>query len=125
MVGKKVLEKIRKIRKEKKISSDKLGEMVGLSGAAIRHIENGRRRLNMDLLEKIANALGVSVVELLEVEEIQDIRVDKDTESDEILIRKLIDKRIEDKKVDKRIYTLAEKRLKRALEDIDDLFKLV
>jgi len=61
-----VLKKIREIRKKKGISSDRLGELVGLSGPAIRNIEAGRRKIKLETLEKIAQALGVSVAELLE-----------------------------------------------------------
>ena len=65
-ITEKTLKKIRELRKEKGISSDKLGELVGLTGGAIRHIERGQRKLTLPLLEKIAQALGVSVSELLE-----------------------------------------------------------
>ena len=65
-ITKETLKKIRELRKQKGWSSEKLGELVGLSGAAIRHIETGRRELKLPMLEKIAQALGVSVAELLE-----------------------------------------------------------
>ncbi len=65
-ISREVLRKIREIRKKKGISSDKLGELVGLSGPAIRNIEAGRRKIKLETLEKIAKALGVSVAELLE-----------------------------------------------------------
>ena len=83
-ISRDVLKRIREIRKKKGISSDKLGEMIGMSGAAIRNIEAGRRKIKVETLEKIAQALGVSVAELLstpeekkskleEVEEITDV----------------------------------------------------
>lgn len=65
-ISRDVLKRIREIRKKKGISSDKLGEMIGMSGAAIRNIEAGRRKIKVETLEKIAQALGVSVAELLE-----------------------------------------------------------
>ncbi len=68
-ITEKTLKKIRELRKEKGISSDKLGELVGLTGGAIRHIERGQRKLTLPLLEKIAQALGVSVAELLTTRE--------------------------------------------------------
>ena len=107
--------RIRRLRKLKGFSSDKLGELIGKDGSFIRRLETGKIKNIPDEIENIAKILGVSVAELLGDTE----------ENEEILIKKLIDRRIEDKKVDKRIYELAEKRLKRALEDIDDLFKLV
>jgi len=57
--------KIRELRKTKGWSSDKLAEMVGTAGAYIREIELGKRRPSLKMLEKIAQALGVSVAELL------------------------------------------------------------
>ena len=64
-ITKETLRRLRAIRKEKGLSSDKLGELVGLSGSAIRNIEAGRRKIKLETLEKIAQALGVSVSELL------------------------------------------------------------
>ena len=65
-ITKETLKKLKEIRKQKGLSSDKLGELVGLSGSAIRNIEAGRRKIKLETLEKIAQALGVSVAELLE-----------------------------------------------------------
>ncbi len=65
-ISNEVLRRIKELRKKKKLSSDKLGEMVGLSGPAIRNIEAGRRKLKLETLEKIAKALGVNLSELLE-----------------------------------------------------------
>ncbi len=61
--------RIREIRKARGWSSDKLAEKVGTAGAYIREIELGKRRPSLKMLEKIAQALGVSVAELLEEHE--------------------------------------------------------
>ena len=58
--------KIRELRKAKGLSSDKLAEIVGTAGAYIREIELGKSQPSLRMLEKIAQALGVSVAELLE-----------------------------------------------------------
>jgi len=76
--------KIRELRKSKGWSSDRLAELVGTAGAYIREIELGKAQPSLKMLEKIAQALGVSVAELLstpeekkskleEVEEITDV----------------------------------------------------
>ncbi len=57
--------KIRELRKAKGLSSDKLAEIVGTAGAYIREIELGKSQPSLRMLEKIAQALGVSVAELL------------------------------------------------------------
>ena len=57
--------KIRALRKAKGLSSDKLAEMVGTAGAYIREIELGKSQPSLKMLQKIAQALGVSVSELL------------------------------------------------------------
>ena len=77
-------ERIRELRKKKGLSSDKLAELVGREGSFIRRLETGRFKNIPDEIEKIAQALGVSVAELLsspeekkskleEVEEITDV----------------------------------------------------
>ena len=57
--------KIRELRKAKGLSSDKLAEIVGTAGAYIREIELGKSQPSLKMLQKIAQALGVSVSELL------------------------------------------------------------
>jgi len=107
--------KVRELRRVKGLSSDKLGELIGKDGSFIRRLEGGKIKNIPDEIEDIAKVLGVSVVELLGDME----------ENDEILISKLITRRVKNKKIDRKIYELAERRLKRALEDIDDLLRIV
>ena len=52
-------------RKELKLSQSALGENVGVSGAYIQQIENNLKNPSIDTLTKIANALDVSVNDLL------------------------------------------------------------
>ena len=112
-------ERLKYLIKAKGYTQQEFAEKVGISRVYLADILRGKKgkRLSRELLRKFANALDISVSDLLE-DNIKE-------ENEEILIRKLISRRLNNKKVDKRIYTLAEKRLKRALEDIDDLFKLV
>ena len=52
--------RIKKIRTEKGMTQEELGEKVGLCANRIQQYENGQRTPKSELLENIANALGVS-----------------------------------------------------------------
>lgn len=58
-------EKIEKVRKRRKLSRKALAELVGVTEGAIHHIEKGRRTPRDTTIEKIAEALSVSVKVLL------------------------------------------------------------
>ena len=58
-------EQIKKIRTEKGITQEQLGEMCELSAAHIGHIERGTRILSVEVLFRIAQVLNVSVDYLL------------------------------------------------------------
>jgi len=59
-------ERVRELRRAKGLSSDKLAELIGREGSFIRRLETGRIKSIPEDIEKIAQALGVSVAELLE-----------------------------------------------------------
>lgn len=59
-------DRIRKIRTEKGLSQAELGAMVGLTADRIQKYENGARKPKADLLKKIAGALGVSTLALVD-----------------------------------------------------------
>ena len=61
--------KLRTIRKNNKLTLKQLGELVGLSEQAIGQYERGDRNPSIDILNKIAAALGVTVNDLLEESE--------------------------------------------------------
>lgn len=63
-------------RKELKLSQSTLGEKVGVSGAYIQQIENNLKNPSIDTLTKIADALDVSVNDLLSENNL-DIPTDK------------------------------------------------
>ncbi|WP_051321259.1 helix-turn-helix domain-containing protein [Chrysiogenes arsenatis] len=58
--------KIRIIRKSKRLSSEKLGLAVGIEGSYIRQIETGKRKLNILILERLADALNVNLAALFD-----------------------------------------------------------
>ena len=56
---------IRKYRIEASLSQDELAETCGCCGSFIGKIENGRSLPSLDMIVKIANALNVTVDQLL------------------------------------------------------------
>lgn len=52
------------IRRKKKMTQKQLGELVGLSQAAICNYENGYRKLDFDTAKKISVALECSLDKL-------------------------------------------------------------
>ena len=61
----KIGEKIRKYRKAKGFSQEKLAEMVGISVTHMSHIETGNTKLSLPVLVDMANALEVQTDDLL------------------------------------------------------------
>ena len=61
----KVGEQIREVRKEKRIRQKVLARMVGISPGALTNFEKGRRRISLDWLHRIAEALDTPVAYFL------------------------------------------------------------
>lgn len=62
-------ENIRKFRKLKKISQVELANMIKADSGSISHIENGSRNPSFEMAENIAEALGVTLKDLVNVNE--------------------------------------------------------
>lgn len=58
-------EKIRTLRKARKLSQEQLAEKVWISATHMSHIETGATKLSLPVLVDLANALQVSTDELL------------------------------------------------------------
>lgn len=54
--------------KEKKMTQKKLAELIGISAPYLTNIISQKRSCDMDMLEKIADALDVSVISLIDDE---------------------------------------------------------
>jgi len=63
-ISQKVGEKIKKIRKEKDLSQEKLALEAGLNRAYIGYIERGERNPSIRVVAKIAKVLKVKLYEL-------------------------------------------------------------
>lgn len=58
------MEIIRQLRKEKRLSQSKLASIVGMDRGYLSAIENGKNIPSFKLLLKIADALGVTILDL-------------------------------------------------------------
>ncbi len=58
-------QRIRKIRKSRNISQERLAEQVGISVTHMSHIETGNTKLSLQVLVDLANALEVGTDDLL------------------------------------------------------------
>ena len=57
-------ETLKRLRKERKMSMEALAEMVGTSKQVISRYENGERSPKISMVKKLADALGVSIMEI-------------------------------------------------------------
>ncbi|MBQ9593544.1 MAG: helix-turn-helix domain-containing protein [Lachnospiraceae bacterium] len=62
---------IRKLREDKRLTQEALAERIHVTGKAVSKWETGQGFPDISLLEPLAKALGISVIELLSGEEIR------------------------------------------------------
>ncbi|WP_339293436.1 helix-turn-helix transcriptional regulator [Paenibacillus sp. FSL W8-0187] len=63
-------ERIRQIRKDNKISQEKLGEMAQLQSSYIGGVERGERNISLETLEKIIKAFDMHYAEFFNFRDI-------------------------------------------------------
>ena len=56
---------VRKLRSKKKLSQKTLADKIGISVSYVSMLERGQRSPPLDMLEKVAKALGVPPISLL------------------------------------------------------------
>lgn len=61
--------RIAEVRKSQGLSQDKLCLMIGFGHTYLVDVENGRRNIGFDNLCKIASGLGMTVSQLLDIDE--------------------------------------------------------
>lgn len=76
--------KLKKIRKSKGLTGQDIAILAGISQSTISDIEKDKRSVTLNTLEKICEALGISVVEFLDDEYQQ-----KELSDDEKIILKI------------------------------------
>lgn len=60
-----ISENIRRFRQEQKLTQTELAHNAGIGQSTLHYIEEGKRRPRIDIAQKIAQALGVTVEELI------------------------------------------------------------
>lgn len=60
---------IRQVREDRQLSQDQLASKSGLDRSYVSSIENGKRNVSIQNLSKIANSLGVSLTEIVQLAE--------------------------------------------------------
>ena len=63
-IQKKFGQRIKELRKQKKLSQERLASKSGLHRTYISDIERGSRNVSLKNIEKIAKALSISIIEL-------------------------------------------------------------
>lgn len=63
--------RIQEIRKSKKLTQEKLAEMIGIDTPNLSNIERGKRFVSSDTLEKIIKSLNVKEKDLFDFEHIK------------------------------------------------------
>ena len=71
---------IRQVREDRNLSQERLAELAGLHRTYVSSVEQGRRNLSIENIYKVANALGVSMTELIQLCE---DRIDRSREINE------------------------------------------
>lgn len=63
-IKKKFGDKMRHIREQKKISQEELAFRAGLHRTYISDVERGQRNVSLENIEKIANALNITIEDI-------------------------------------------------------------
>ena len=75
-IKEKIGNRIRDLRQEKAMSQKDLAYDSNLDRSYIASVENGKRNISIENIEKIANALKVSLKEFFEDKSFSEIKVD-------------------------------------------------
>ena len=65
LISKKLGDNIKKIRTQKKMSQGDICRKLGMDRSYMSAVESGKKNITLAILERLANALGVSPSELL------------------------------------------------------------
>lgn len=58
-------QKVRKVRKQRGLTQEKLAELAGIDYSYVNLIENGRRNPSLKVMAKLSRILGVRLEDLL------------------------------------------------------------
>ncbi|MGG4094466.1 helix-turn-helix domain-containing protein [Paenibacillus lautus] len=102
-------ERIRQIRKDHKISQEKLGELAQLQSSYIGGVERGERNISLETLEKIIKAFDMHYTEFFNFREIGDSAKLGKQELVEVFVGELLTNDIEQIKKIYEIYNIVNK----------------
>ena len=85
------------IRKEKGLTQEQLGEQVFVSGKAVSKWERGLSFPSVDVLEKLAEVLGITVTELLAGERIEQAQLPE--KSEEVALQVMREERVSRRRI--------------------------
>lgn len=111
-----ICENIKRLRKERGLTQEQLGELIGATGTAVMRYEKGLRKLDYDKLSNIACALKVTVEELFGSD--SDIKEIESNENCELTIANLTNSEVS---IVNSFRSLNDNGQKKAIEYIDDL----
>ena len=84
-------ERLRTLRKDKKLTQQQLASMIGVKNSVISFYEMGDRTPSPEVIKKLASVLHVSTDFLLGIDKQEAIDVSGLEESDKALVRTLVD----------------------------------
>ena len=82
----KISKLIKKLRKEKKLTQEELGNLIGVSGKAVSKWERGQSLPDVAIIKKLSDNLGISSDELLQGKVNQDKENNKNKKNNYLLI---------------------------------------
>jgi len=81
---------IKEIRLQKSINQQVIADALNVDVASVSNLENGKREIRFREIEKIANVLGVSVVDLITYpKKYVEVKDDEDKDVEAVLMIKL------------------------------------
>lgn len=85
-----IAKRVTQLRKQQKISQDKLSEKAGLQQKYINKIENGKiENITVVTLEKIINALGMNYIDFFDFSKLENSDVNTNFDEDKLDVDKL------------------------------------
>ncbi|MGQ2227023.1 helix-turn-helix domain-containing protein [Fructobacillus fructosus] len=79
-----MMNRIKEIRKQQKVSQDKLANVLNMSRQAISHYERGDREPKLATWQKLADFFGVSVLTLMSDDEQPEVTLKNDVPTEVI-----------------------------------------
>lgn len=70
-MNKELGQKIKQLRKENKMTLKDLGSRLGVSESYIHHMENGNRKISIELLQSVADVFNEDISYFFETKEVQ------------------------------------------------------